>query len=216
MSCSKHAQALLDSYLKETIAPLCTRMYCTPNTTERVILAQEKAPYSVAFRTTRRGDEFSLTLIQRILRLPNARGLFCNFQWAKTVKDGLTYDKQSLAILPVQAVEEYIQIGTAVGWNMTKGYLFPTITEESWGSKPHRRTSLLSATQITKYPRWHSAAENMRHYFSRPPFRSGGAISQALEGEILASMMQRALWKRPSTAWRYMQLIRSITSSSEL
>jgi len=59
----KQAQALLDSYLKETIAPMCTRMYCTSNTTERVILAQELALFSVAFRTTRRGDEFSRPLI---------------------------------------------------------------------------------------------------------------------------------------------------------
>lgn len=126
---------------------MCTRMCCNPNTTERVILVQEIALYSVAFRTMWRGDEFSRTLIQRILRLPDASGLFCTFQLVKTVRDGLTYDKQSLAICLVQAVEQYSEIGTALGWDMTKRYLFPTITDKPWAPNLDRRTSLPSATQ---------------------------------------------------------------------
>ena len=46
-------------------------------------------------------------------------------------------------------------------------------------------------------------------------FRSGGAISQALAGETLASIMQRAFWKRPSTAWRYMRLMQVVAPGSE-
>ena len=60
-----------------------TRMHYTSNTTERVILARDIALYAVAFRTTKRGDELSRTLIQRILRLPNESGLLVNFQWEK-------------------------------------------------------------------------------------------------------------------------------------
>ena len=46
-------------------------------------------------------------------------------------------------------------------------------------------------------------------------FRSGGAISQALAGETLAPIMQRAFWKRPSTAWRYMRLMQVVAPGSE-
>ena len=46
-------------------------------------------------------------------------------------------------------------------------------------------------------------------------FRSGGAISQALAGENLASIMQRAFWKRPSTAWRYVRLMQVVAPGSE-
>ena len=67
----KQAPALLDSHLKEIITPMRTRMHYISNTTERVILARDIALYAVAFRTMKRGDELSRTLIQRILRLPN-------------------------------------------------------------------------------------------------------------------------------------------------
>ena len=67
----KQAPALLDSHLKEIITPMRTRVHYTSNTTERVILARDIALYAVAFRTTKRGDDLSRTLIQRILRLPN-------------------------------------------------------------------------------------------------------------------------------------------------
>ena len=112
----KQAPALLDSHLNEIITPMRTRMHCTSNTTERVILARDIALYAVAFRTTKRGDELSRTLIQRILRLPNESGLLFNFQWGKTMRDGadhlltITYDNQSLAICPVRAVEQYIEM----------------------------------------------------------------------------------------------------------
>ena len=97
-----------------------TRMRCTFNTTERVFLARDIALYAVAFRTTKRGDILSRILIQRILRLPNESRLLFNFPWGKTMRDGAdhilsTYDNHSLAICPVRAVEQYIQVGTAAG-----------------------------------------------------------------------------------------------------
>ena len=67
----RQALALLHSHLKEIITPIRTRMHYTSNTTERVILAWDIALYAVAFPTTKRGDELTRTLIQRILRLPN-------------------------------------------------------------------------------------------------------------------------------------------------
>ena len=47
------------------------------------------------------------------------------------------------------------------------------------------------------------------------PFRSGEAISQVLAGYTLASIMQRAFWKRPSTAWRYMRLMQVVAPGSK-
>ena len=55
----------------------------------------------------------------------------------------------------------------------------------------------------------------MRQDFSMHPFRSGGAISQALVGVTSASVMQRAFCKRPSTAWRYMRLMQVVAPGSE-
>ena len=77
------APAHLDSHLKEIITPMRTRMHYTSNTMERVILAWDIALYAVAFRTTKRGDKPSRTLIQRILRLPNESGILFNFEREK-------------------------------------------------------------------------------------------------------------------------------------
>ena len=117
----KQVPASLDSHLKETITPMRTRMDCTSNTTEKWILTRGKALYHVAFRTTKRGDELSRTLIQRILRLPNESELLFNFHWGNTMRDGadhllaITYYNQWLAICLVRAVEQCMQIGTAAG-----------------------------------------------------------------------------------------------------
>ena len=51
--------------------------------------------------------------------------------------------------------------------------------------------------------------------FSMHSFRSGGAVSRALAGDSLSSIMQRAFWKNPSTAWRYMRLMEVVSPGSD-
>ena len=34
------------------------------------------------------------------------------------------YDTKRMTTYPIRAVEQYIAVGTALGWNMTQGYLF--------------------------------------------------------------------------------------------
>ena len=65
-----------------------SRLQLTSSATERVELARDVAFFTVAFSTTKRGDELVSTLIQRIMRLPNKSGLLFNFQWGKTLRDG--------------------------------------------------------------------------------------------------------------------------------
>ena len=77
----------------------------------RVVLARDLALFMVSFKTTERGDELSHTLIQRILRLPNLNGFLFNFQWGKTMRDGVAhlisvaYNHECLGTCPVTAVE---------------------------------------------------------------------------------------------------------------
>ena len=51
--------------------------------------------------------------------------------------------------------------------------------------------------------------------FSLHSFRSGGAISRALAGDSSSTIMQRAYWKSPKTAWRYMRLMFVVAPGSE-
>ena len=65
----KQAPAVLPSHLHTIVSPLRTRLQCASDPYTRVVLARDLALFTVAFETTKRGDELSRTLAQRILRL---------------------------------------------------------------------------------------------------------------------------------------------------
>ena len=46
-------------------------------------------------------------------------------------------------------------------------------------------------------------------------FRSGGAVSRALAGDSTATIMQRAFWKSPKTASRYMRLMEVVSPGAK-
>ena len=124
------------------------------------------------------------------------------------------YDTKRMTTCPVRAVEQYIAIGTALGWNMTQGYLFPRSSR-----RPNTRTSIrgktpISAPDLTKVLKVHARNAGERTAFTMPSFRSEGPLTRALVGEDLPTVMQRAFWKKPSTAWRYLRLMEVLNSGS--
>ena len=80
----KHAPAMLPSHLHIIMFPLRARLHCTSDPYTRVVLAQILTLFTVAFETTKRGDELSRTLVQRILRLRNLSWFLLNFRRSKT------------------------------------------------------------------------------------------------------------------------------------
>ena len=60
---------------------------------------------------------------------------------------------------------------------------------------------------MTKALKVHARNAGERTAFTMHSFRSGGALTRALAGEDLPTVMQRAFWKKPSTAWRYLRLM---------
>ena len=159
-------------------------------------------------------------LIQRILRLPNTSGLMCNFQWGKTQRDGadhlltIPYDEEYVSICPVRATEQLVAVGTQVGWDMTSGYLFSDASEGAQGEALRGSLPVTTATMSSALKQYAIAAEETQE-FSLHSFRSGGAVSRALAGDSLSTIMQRAYWKSPKTAWRYMRLMEVIAPGSE-
>ena len=115
------APAVFPGHLHAIVSPLRARLQCTFDSNTRVVLAQDLALFTVAFETTKRGDELSRTLIQRILRLPNLNGFLFNFRWGKTMRDGadhlisFAYNHECLATCPITAVEKLITLGSAMG-----------------------------------------------------------------------------------------------------
>ncbi|CAM9646805.1 unnamed protein product, partial [Sphacelaria rigidula] len=207
----KQAPIILHIHLLELITPLRSALQCTRDAKEQVLLARDIALFTVAFSTTKRGNELTRTLIQRILRLPNHSGFMFNFQWGKALRGGadhlltVPYDELYPATCPVRAVEQRVKVGTSMGWNMTRGYLFPQIDTST--TTPTRGSTPMPAAQMTATLRQRGMDAGIKCPFSMHSFRSGGAVSRALAGDYLKKIMQKAFWKRPSTAWRYMRLM---------
>ena len=81
---------------------------------------------------------------------------------------------------------------------MTRGYLFPSISRDAEGGAPIRGKAPMSAAEMTHALKSH-ARRQARRLTSRCTLSvRGGAITRALRGEDLSSIMERAVWKRPS------------------
>lgn len=76
----KQAPAILRSHLASIIFPMRMRLQAATSDSDRLTLALDIAFFTVAFDTTKSGAELTVTLIQRILQLPNKSGLTFNFQ----------------------------------------------------------------------------------------------------------------------------------------
>ena len=196
------APAMLHSHLAAIIAYIMTlRLRCTQDPSDRAVLARDIALFTVAFNILLRGDGLSRTLLQRILRLPNECGFLFNFQWGKTMPDGadhlmiVEYDTKRMTTCPIRPVEQYIAVGTALGWNMTQGYLFPRISRRPNTGAPIRGKTSISAPDMTKALKVHARNAGERTAFTMHSFRSGGALTRALTGEDLPTVIQRAFWK---------------------
>ena len=117
------------------------------------------------------------------------------------------YGTKRMTTCPIRAVEQYIAVGTALGWNLTQGYLFPRISRRPNTGAPIRGKTSISVPDMTKALKVHACNAGERTAFTMHSFRSGGALTRALAGEGLPTVMQRAFWKKPSTAWRYLKLV---------
>ena len=150
----KQAPAILHGHLETIVRSMRTKLQSTVSILERVTLARDIAFLAVAFSTTKRGAELTNTLIQRVLRLPNKSGLLFNFQWGKTLRDGadhlisVPYDEKYVAVCPVRAVEQWIAVGRAAGWDMTSGYLFFEISTGPNG-RPVKGSLPISAAKMS-------------------------------------------------------------------
>ena len=95
------------------------------------------------------------------------------------------YDTKRMTTCPIRAVEQYIAVRTALGWNMTQGYLFPRISRRPNTGAPIRGKTPISAPDVTKALKIHARNAGERTAFTMHSFRSGGALTRALAGEDL-------------------------------
>jgi len=72
---------------------------------------------------------------------------------------------------------------------------------------PKRGNRPVTPSYMTQELRKYAKQAKVDQEFTVHSFRSGGAISRALAGDSLESIMHNAYWKNPKTAWRYMRLL---------
>ena len=79
------------------------------------------------------------------------------------------YDTKRMTTCPTRAVEQYIAVGTALGWNMTQGYLF----SEDLTTAKHgiRRKTPISAPDMTKALKVHAHNARERTAFTMHSLR---------------------------------------------
>ena len=76
------------------------------------------------------------------------------------------YDTKRMTTRPIRAVEQYIAVGTALGWNMTQGYLFPRISRRPNTGAPIRKKTPISAPDMTKALKVHAHNARERTAFT--------------------------------------------------
>ena len=114
-----------------------------------------------------------------------------NFQYGKTQRDGadhiltVPYDEEYVAVCPVRAL---IDIGKGVGWDKTGGYLFSEISCGRDG-KAIRGSLPISAAKMSAALKKYAHAAGETQEFSLHSFRSGGALTRALAGDSLSTVM---------------------------
>ena len=96
---------------------------------------------------------------------------------------------------------------------MTKGYLFPGMSHGKAGA-PVRGKKAVTTSAMSQALKLYAKGAGEKQDFSLHSFRSGGAVSRALAGDFLSSIMQKAYWKNPKTAWRYMRLMEVVAPGS--
>ena len=67
---------------------------------------------------------------------------------------------------------------------------------------------------MTKALKVHARNAGERTARTMHSFTPGGALTRALTGKDLPTVMQRAFWKKPSTAWRYLRLMEVVIPGS--
>ena len=88
------------------------------------------------------------------------------------------YNHECFATCPVTAVEQLIAVRSAIGWDMTRGYLFPSISRDAEGEAPIRVKAPMSTVEMTHALKSHARTAGEKADFSMHSFRSGWGQSQ--------------------------------------
>ena len=171
-----------------------------------------RAIFSMASESTKRGDDISLLLITRVLRLPFKGGLIFNFIFGKVIRSGISEpfclppDTQDPDCCAVAILDEYVRFARDMGLDMCSGYLFFNIDNKLQPINGKMDSTEMSLN-LKKYIKLVGLDLQQDLPVSLQSYRAGGAISKFLDGVPMQKVMSDAIWKEPKTAWKYMKIL---------
>ena len=206
----KQAKVILRNKVKQLIELLKILRDKTKNAIKKMLISRDIAIFSLAFCTSKRGDDISKLVAKNVMRIPNKGGMVFNFTWGKSLREGKGHMfgvecvcgfLEEKGFCASCCTDEYVEEAEKLGWDFEEGYLFSDTkngVRTPGPVKPANLTRLLKK-YLTKFEIFDK--ETMQS------FRSGGAICRILEGESLEEVMYRAYWKNPKTAVFYTKVL---------
>jgi hypothetical protein len=129
----KQAKVILRGKVKQLIELLQILRNKTKNAVRKMLISRDIAIFSLAFCTSKRGDDISKIVAKNVMRIPNKGGLVFNFTWGKTLRGGKSYMfgvecvcgfLEEKGFCASCCVDTYVTEAEASGWDFDKGYLF--------------------------------------------------------------------------------------------
>ena len=197
------AASVLEHALIDMLSDMLSRAQVADSLAERISLTRDIDLYALAFYSIRRGYDLSFTLGSQILKLPESKGLIFNFQFGKTLRASsesvvvLAY-QDCPAICAFRAVTDYIAAVQLIGWDLTAGHLFPSVSAEGG-----RGSLSLSAARMATALQDHLRAAELPSPFTMHSIRVGGSLSNSLAGTAVDEIMKFGGWKTESVAKYY-------------
>lgn len=151
----------------------------------------------------------ALVKTEEILRFPDNTGFLFNHLWSKTLRQG---DQNVFAlkravnklICPVLGIEVYIKICNLRAVDVTKGFLFRSLSKGKCITADKFNSSA-AQSRLDEYVK-QLASHFKERRLTLHGFRSGAAVSLALSKASLHENMDHVGLKTPQTALHYIKL----------
>ena len=179
------------------------------NPADIFVFARDQAYFKVLFYSGDRGGDIIHVKSSEILRFPDNSGLLFNHLWTKSLRNG---DRNVFAFrrgknptsCPVTGLEMYLKVVSALGIDISKGYLFRALTKQ--GKVSEEPFSAAAAQSRLKCYSLELAQQWQGQNFTLHSFRNGCAVSLAILDTPLHQIMDHVGWKTSKQALHYIKL----------
>ena len=174
------------------------------------ILTRDQAFFKQQFFAGDRAGDLGRVKTQELLYFPRKKGLLFNHVLTKTLRDGtsnlfsLKRYIRDLSLCPVKAIEIYISVSELLGISLRQGYLFPPTTPSGEVQSGPLDSSAARSRLSTYVQELAMVFGNRR--VTLHGSRSGCAISLAMSGVDLQTVMDHVGWKTSNTARHYLRM----------